>query len=183
MIDAKAYNVAETLRNGMRITVRAIRTGDKEALLTSFKDLDDETLYRRFFAPKKELSDKDLKQLTEVDFDRTVALVITNSVDGQEKIIGGGRYIAFSNAEGIDSAEFAMIVEEDYQGLGLGKLIFRHLILIARASGISKFEAEVLPANDRMLNLLRKSGLPMSMVARDESVYVSLDLKPGAGEK
>jgi GNAT superfamily N-acetyltransferase len=71
-----------------------------------------------------------------------------------------------------------MIVEEDYQGLGLGKLIFRHLLLIARARGIGTFEAEVLPANDRMLNLLKKSGLPMSMVTRDESVYVSIDLNP-----
>jgi GNAT superfamily N-acetyltransferase len=178
MIDAKTYNLGETLRNGMQVTVRAIRTDDKHALLESFKDLDDETLYRRFFATKKELNDKELKQLTEVDFDRTVALVITHSVGGQEKIIGGGRYIAFKDAEGADKAEFAMIVEEDFQGLGLGKLIFRHLLLIARARGISTFEAEVLPANDRMLNLLRKSGLPMSMVTRDESVYVSIDLKP-----
>jgi GNAT superfamily N-acetyltransferase len=104
MIDAKTYNISETLRNGIRLTVRAIRADDK--------------------------------------------------------------------------AEFAMIVEEDYQGLGLGKLIFKHLITIARAKGINKFEAEVLPANEQMLSLLRKTGLPMTMVTRDESVYVSIDLKP-----
>lgn len=118
--------------------------------------------------------------MTEVDFDQTVALVITLPVEGRERIIGGGRYISFKDAEGVDSAEleFAMIVEEDYQGLGLGKLIFKHLITIARARGVNKFEAEVLPANERMLNLLRKTGLPMTMVTRDESVYVSIDLKP-----
>jgi GNAT superfamily N-acetyltransferase len=180
MIEAKTYNVGETLRNGMHVTVRAIRSDDREAILESFRELDDDTLYRRFFAPKKDLSDKELKHLTEVDFDRTVALVVTLSIDGRERIIGGGRYIACKDAEGIDSAEFAMIVEEDYQGLGLGKLIFKHLVSIARAQGINKFEAEVLPANDRMLNLLRKTGLPVSMVTRDESVYVSIDLKPVA---
>jgi GNAT superfamily N-acetyltransferase len=178
MIDAKQYNVGETLKNGLRVTVRAIRTDDKEAILESFKELDGETLYSRFFAPKKDLSDRELKQLTEVDFDQTIALVITLPVGDRKKIIGGGRYIAFKNAEGADSAEFAMIVEEDYQGLGLGKLIFKHLVAIARERGISKFEAEVLPANERMLNLLRKTGLPMSMITRDESVYVSIDLKP-----
>jgi RimJ/RimL family protein N-acetyltransferase len=178
VIDAKTYNVEETLRNGMRARFRAIRPEDKEAILESFKELDSETLYSRFFAPKKELSDRELKQLTEVDFNRTVALVITLPVGDREKIIGGGRYIAFKDAEGADSAEFAMIVEEDYQGLGLGKLILKHLVAIARARGIIKFEAEVLPANDRMLNLLRKTGLPMSMATRDESVYVSIDLKP-----
>jgi GNAT superfamily N-acetyltransferase len=178
MIDAKTYTTSETLRNGMRVTVRAIRADDKQAILESFKELDDETLYRRFFAPKKYLSERELKKLTEVDFDQTVALVVTLPSGDGDKIIGGGRYISFKDAEGGDSAEFAMIVEEDYQGLGLGKLIFRHLISIARAQGISKFEAEVLPANDRMLNLLRKTGLPMTMVTRDESVYVSIELKP-----
>jgi GNAT superfamily N-acetyltransferase len=177
MIDTKQYNVIETLRNGTSVIVRAIRSEDKELIIESFKELDGETLYSRFFAPKKELSDKELSQLTEVDFDRTVAFVVTLATDGREKIIGGGRYIAFKNAEGADSAEFAMIVEEDYQGLGLGKLILKHLVTIARARGISKFEAEVLPANERMLNLLRKTGLPMSMATRDESVYVSIDLK------
>jgi RimJ/RimL family protein N-acetyltransferase len=177
MINAKTYNVRETLKNGMSVTVRAIMADDKGTILESFKGLDDETLYSRFFAPKKDLSEQELKQLTEVDFEQTVALVITPQAEGREKIIGGGRYISFKDAEGIDSAEFAMIVEEDYQGLGLGKLILKHLITIARARGINKFEAEVLPANERMLNLLRKTGLPMSMVNRDESVYVSIDLK------
>jgi RimJ/RimL family protein N-acetyltransferase len=180
MIDVKTYNVEEMLKNGLLVTVRAIRAQDKGAILESFKVLDDDTVYSRFFAPKKHLSDEELKYLTEVDFDRTVALVITLPVDGREKIIGGGRYIAFIDAEGADSAEFALIVEEDYQGLGLGKLIFRHLTSIARALGINRFEAEVLPANNRMLNLLKKTGLPMSMVTRDESVYVSIDLKPVA---
>jgi RimJ/RimL family protein N-acetyltransferase len=177
MIDAKTYTVRETLRNGMSVTVRAIRANDKDAILESFKELDGETLYSRFFAPKKYLSDRELKQLTEVDFDRTVALVITLPAGDSEKIIGGGRYIAYRDAGGADSAEFAMIVEEDYQGLGLGKLILKHLVTIARARGVKKFEAEVLPANERMLNLLRKSGLPMSMSTRYESVYVSIDLE------
>lgn len=178
MIDAKKYHVEETLKNGVSVTVRAIRAYDKQGILEAFKDLAAETLYSRFFAPKKDLSEKELKQLTEVDFDRTVALVITLPVDGRDTIIGGGRYIAFKDAKGLDSAEFALIVEEDFQGLGLGKIIFKHLIMIARARGVGKFEAEVLPANDRMLTLLRKSGLPMSMVTRDESVYVSIALKP-----
>jgi GNAT superfamily N-acetyltransferase len=178
MIDAKTYNVGETLKNGLSVTVRAIRSDDKQGIREAFKDLADETIYSRVFAPKKDLSDKELKQLTEVDFDRTVALVVTLSSDGREKIIGGGRYIAYKNVEGSNNAEFALIVEEDYQGLGLGKLIFRHLMTIARARGISKFEAEILPANDKMLNLLRKSGLPMSMGLRDESFYVSIDLRP-----
>lgn len=162
------------------MTVRAIRQRDREALLESFKELKEETLYSRFFAPKKVLSESDLKQLTEVDFDRTVALVVTLSVEGQQKIIGEGRYISFKDAEDLDSAEFALIVGENYQGIGLGKLIFNHLLSIARERGISRFKAEVLPANERMLNLLRKSGLPVHMTTKGETVNVSVNLQPAA---
>jgi len=55
VIDAKTYNVGETLRNGMHVTVRAIRADDKQGILEAFKDLAAETLYSRFFAPKKHL--------------------------------------------------------------------------------------------------------------------------------
>jgi hypothetical protein len=57
MIDVKTYNTEEKLKNGTRAAVRAIRPGDKKAILESFRELTDETLYSRFFAPKKELSE------------------------------------------------------------------------------------------------------------------------------
>ena len=58
MISAKTYNVTETLRNGILVKVRAIKADSKDAIPESFKGLDDDTLYRRFFAPKKYLSEQ-----------------------------------------------------------------------------------------------------------------------------
>ena len=77
MIDPSTYLAKETLKDGTEVTVRAIRREDSGSILESFKTLDREAIYRRFFSPKKELSDAELKQLTDVDFSRVVALVVT----------------------------------------------------------------------------------------------------------
>ena len=61
-------------------------------ILDTFGKLDKEWIYRRFFAPKKALSDAELKDLTEVDFSQVVALVVTTRKESVETFFGGGRY-------------------------------------------------------------------------------------------
>src|SRR5512139_2886980 len=118
MMDARNYSVRETLRNGLQVTIRAIRPDDGDALLAAFKGLDKRTIHLRFFGPKKELSERELTAATDVDFVRTVALVTCVQDGPAGKIIGAGRYVAVGNADPPDKAEVAFTVEEDYQGLG-----------------------------------------------------------------
>ena len=93
-MDPRNYTASEVLKDGTAVTIRAIRREDKGRLLQAFKSLDRESVYRRFFSPKKELSDSELDQLTDVDFSQVVALVVaTQGADG-EILIGGGRYAA-----------------------------------------------------------------------------------------
>ena len=66
-----------------------------------------------------------------VDFSNHVALVATAQEDGQPIIIGGGRYIVFEPGR----AEMAFIVVDAWQGRGIGSILMRHLIDIARDSG------------------------------------------------
>jgi acetyltransferase len=66
------YTAQETLKDGTSVTVRAIRPEDANALAEAFEDLDRESVYRRFFTPKKELSPPELEALTNVDFDSVV---------------------------------------------------------------------------------------------------------------
>ena len=77
MVDFSNYLARETLKDGTEVTVRAIRPDDGPAILEAFRALDAESIYRRFFSPKKELSDAELKQLTDVDFQSVMALVVT----------------------------------------------------------------------------------------------------------
>ena len=174
--DVMHYMVTEHLRNGSEVTIRAIRPEDKRLLLAAFKELDEDTVYTRFFAPKMEITDHELKWATEIDFFRHVALVACIQESGQERIIGIGRYVAPTESDRPESAEVAFVVEEDYQGLGIASILLRHLVVIGRGHGISRFEAEVLPQNRAMLRVFGRAGLPVTTASSGRSVHVSIFL-------
>lgn len=177
MIDAQDYRVEDRLKNGTAVTIRAIRPDDKARIVEAFGNLDPESIYTRFFRYKSELTDEELKTVTEVDFENTVALVVTiPAAGGEEIIIGAGRYVLYNPQDTLRSAEVAFTVEEDYQGQGIASRIMRHLIHIARETGVVRFEAEVLPKNMAMLAVFERSGLPMKRSFEDGAVHVTLSL-------
>jgi len=180
--EVRHYLVCERLRNGSEVTIRSIRPEDKELIIAAFKELDESTIYTRFFAPKKYITDQELKWATEIDFFRNVALVACVLESGRERIIGVGRYIAAEEPAPPSSAEIAFVVEEDYHGLGLASILLRHLVLIARKQGISRFEAEVLPANRAMLRVFSRAGLPMTTAQSGDSLHVAIFLNKGETE-
>ena len=175
MTDARNYYAQETLKNGLQVTLRAIRPDDSERLLAAFKELDERTVYLRFFGPRQ-VSHHDLTEASDVDFVRTIALVVCIQDGAAEKIIGGGRYIAFGDAEPPDMAEVAFMVEEDYHGLGIAGKVLRHLAGIAKDKGIVEFHAEVLPGNKGMLAVFNKSGFPVKQEYEDGVAHVTLSL-------
>jgi len=179
-MDASSYTARETLKNGLQVTIRAIRPEDRERLVAALKELDERTLYLRFFGPKQEFSHQELKEATDVDFVRTVALVTCLQSSTGEKIIGAGRYIAFGNADPPDMAEVAFTVEEDYHGLGIAGKILRHLAVIAKQKGIVQFHAEVLPQNKGMLAVFNRSGFPVKQEFAEGLAHVTLSLEGDA---
>jgi len=180
--DSMHYLVTERLRNGTEVTIRAIRPEDKGLLLAAFKELTEDTVYTRFFALKKEITDQELKWATELDFSRHVALVTCIQESGHERIIGIGRYVSLEESDRPASAEVAFVVEEDYQGVGVASILLRHLVLIGQKQGISHFEAEVLPSNKAMLRVFSRVGLPMTTVPSGDTVHVTLSLNKGGTE-
>jgi RimJ/RimL family protein N-acetyltransferase len=170
------YVVSETLKDGTFVTIRAIRLDDADALLKAFNDLDRESVYRRFFGPKKELTDGELAQLTDVDFKGVVALLVTKRTGESDVLMGGGRYAA--DRPGSAKAELAFVTGGNYRGLGIASLILRHLVRIAQESGIAGFEADVLAENQPMLAVFRRSGLPMQLGRDGNVLHVTLSLQP-----
>ena len=75
--------------------------------------LDRDSVYRRFFSPKKGLTAAELKQLTDVDFSQLVALVVTTQREDGETLIGGGRYAR--DGMGSASAELAFTTDSNYR--------------------------------------------------------------------
>jgi RimJ/RimL family protein N-acetyltransferase len=174
--DIANYCVQERLRDERTVTIRAIRPDDKGRITDVIREMSSESLYRRMFSVKRDLSDHELRQLTEVDFDKIVALVAIMKEAEQDRIVGGGRYVRCGEPPAAQKAEIAFLIDDAYQGRGIGSLIFRHLVSIASAAGVKTLEAEVLPSNDGMLRLFDRSGLRVIKTRTRDSVHVTIDL-------
>jgi GNAT superfamily N-acetyltransferase len=174
--DIANYTVVEQLRDQRPVTIRAIRPGDKGLLLEAFKGLEASSIYMRFFGPRKELTGRELIQATEIDFIHNVALVACVQESAGERIIGVGRYIAPEGPGPPSAAEIAFVVEEDYHGQGIASILLKHLLLIGRERGISRFEADVLHANKKMLRVFERAGLPVVTKASSDSIHVTMKL-------
>jgi GNAT superfamily N-acetyltransferase len=167
VINPRNYRVTETLRDGTAVTIRAIHPDDKGKVVAAFMNLGRESIYTRFFTHKSGLSEKELRQLTDVDFHHVVALVVTTRTDDGETIIAGARYIADDAPRPCRRAEVAFTTDEDYRGRGIARLLLQHLARTARENGVSQLEADVLVGNQPMLAVFRRSGLPMQRHSAD----------------
>jgi GNAT superfamily N-acetyltransferase len=164
-------SIALGLHGGDRIAIRATRPDDRERLVRAFHGLDHRSIYQRFFFHKRELSDEDLRRLTECDGARVAVLVATLGSGDHEAIVGLGQYARRGAA-----AQIAFAVEEDFQGRGIATRLLRRLLRIARDQGISQFEADVLAENRPMLRVFRRSGLPVDESEADGVVHLTLSL-------
>jgi RimJ/RimL family protein N-acetyltransferase len=180
-MQASSYEAMGSLRDGMPVRIRAIQREDKEALRWGFSQLSKDAIYHRFFQVKQEITEEELRYLTELDFRDHVALVVEAEVDGLVRVIGVGRFVRLSRLTGrADRAEIAFIVGDEFQGRGVATLLLTHLTTIARELGYVGFEAEVLPDNRLMLEVFQNSGLEMRRNVRDGLVHVELSLGPGS---
>jgi GNAT superfamily N-acetyltransferase len=173
--DPRNYEAAGRLKDGTPVVIRAIHHDDAPGILAGFKSMDPEAVYTRFFTYQKGLTDTELRQITDVDFERVVALVVTAGVGKEEKLIGGGRYFADVS---LQSAELAFVTGDDYRGQGIASLVLRHLAGIGRARGVLWFEADVLAQNHAMLAVFRRSGLPIRERPEGNVIHVTLSLDP-----
>ena len=169
------YSVAESLRDGRKVTIRAIRTDDTVLIADALRRVSAESLYQRTFSARRIFSDKELAWLVSIDFERIIALVAVIQDAGRDRIVGEGRYVRTGGATGT-SAEVAFLVDDEHKGVGVGSLIFRHLALIARDAGVTLFEAEVLDGNERMMRLFKRSGLPVTKNTTGCTVHVTIEL-------
>ena len=163
------------LRDGTVAHVRPIRPSDTDGIHRFHSGQSDESIYLRFFAPLRRLSDADVHRFTHVDYVDRVALVVTL----REDIVGIGRY------DRIDarSAEVAFNISDHYQGKGIGSVLLEHLAAIARDVGITRFTAEVLPQNRKMLSVFSDAGYDVTRHIEDGVVEVGFDIEPTDSSK
>ncbi|HEV7172932.1 GNAT family N-acetyltransferase [Pedococcus sp.] len=158
------------LRDGSVAHLRPITPADAEAVHRFHAGQSDESIYLRFFAPLRRLSDRDVTRFTNVDYHDRVALVAT--VHGQ--IIGIGRYDRITPT----TAEVAFNISDAYQGKGIGSVLLEHLAVIAWEAGVEEFTAEVLPQNRKMISVFSDAGYEVDRRFEDGVVTLRFKIQP-----
>ncbi|PZG33051.1 GNAT family N-acetyltransferase [Spongiactinospora gelatinilytica] len=158
------------LADGGTAHVRPIRPADAERLLSFYSRLSEESIYFRFFGPRPRLSEREVTRFTNVDYVDRVALIATIG----EEMVAVIRYDKIQDGE----AEVAFLVEDAHQGRGVASVLLEHLAATAREHGIGRFVADVLPANQKMMAVLRQAGYTAQSRFADGVVRMTLDLTP-----
>jgi len=150
------------------LLLRPIVPEDEPALQAVFAKLTHEEIYLRFFAPMKTLRHVMAARLTQLDYDRDMALILTDpGIPGKTDIYGVVRLVTEPDQE---KAEFAVIVRHDFTGMGLGFILMQRIIDYARQRGINEIYGDVLKINKTMLKLCRVLGFSQSSVPGDLSI-------------
>ena len=145
-----------TLSNGVEIAFRIVRPDDASALQRVHARCSERTIYLRFFGSLEKLSDQQAQYFASTDGVDPLGLVALDPQDSNE-IIAVARY---ARQPGGERAEYAALVEDRWQGHGVGAELTRQLIEQARDNGVRSFYALVKGENKSMLSVLRHLDLP-----------------------
>ena len=165
-----------TLPKGDSVFMRPIRPQDEPALRAFIKSLDPQDIRFRFFAPMNEMSHGMAARLTQIDYDREMALVVFKDEKSEDALWGVARFFADPDNR---QAEFAIVVQSHQRSLGLGMALMNEVIALARRRGIGAFWGDVMSENRRMLDLCERLGMKRSASpVGPDIVRMTLALKP-----
>jgi len=160
-----------TIPDGQTLLLRPIRPEDEPAYHRLFAGLPAEDVFMRFMNPMKVLPHGLAARLTQIDYDREMALVLAGETStGEVELYGGVRISADPDNE---RAEFAILLRRDMTGLGLGPMMMRRIIDYARGRGLREIYGEVLSENAPMLKLCRVLGFSIRRMPDDPSVMLA----------
>jgi acetyltransferase len=157
-----------TLPDGKQLLLRPIRPEDEDGFYDIFSSLSPEEIRMRFLHPMKSLPHKMAARLTQIDYDREMALVLEGrNQAGETKLYGGVRISADPDNE---EAEFAILLRREMTGSGLGPMLMRRIIDYSRNRGIRCLFGEVLRDNTPMMRLASAFGFTVKPVPEDPGI-------------
>ena len=144
-----------TTRSGLRLLLRPVKLNDEPLLKDFFYSLSDQSIYKRFISARTDMPHERLQEFVVIDYTKEMVILAIEESDEKNIVVGIGQY-------GIDdithSAEFALVVRDEYQNRGIGTILISYLTNLAKKQGLLGFTAEVLVENIPMLHLFEKMG-------------------------
>jgi acetyltransferase len=153
------------LEDGTPLLLRPMKPEDESLVSEFLSNCSEDTVYFRYFKLIKKWTHEMLIRFTQNDYDRELGLMAIGLPPGPEIMMGVSRMVM---AVDRSTAEFAVIVADDWQGKGLGEKLIERVIEIARDNGVKMLWGEVLAANLPMLGLVKKLGFTIK--ATDDGV-------------
>jgi predicted CoA-binding protein/L-amino acid N-acyltransferase YncA len=162
------------LRDGSTATVRVAQMADSPAVVEFYRTMSPESRRRRFFSESKPGLDMIESLCDSSDPRKLMTLLVSRVTDGADRIIATGSYIAHNET----TAEFAVAVDDAFQGKGIGALILERLSVLAVNNGFVHFLAITNPNNQAMLETFRNSGFDLREQFKDGLVQIDLSVMP-----
>ena len=156
---------------GVEVFIRPVRPDDADLLRPLFKSLSPESIYFRFFAPRKDFSDHMLERFARIDEDCEIALT---ALDRSGKMIGMACVFILEDRV---QAEFSVLVGDPWQGKGIGAELLRRCLMLAKQQQVHTVWGRVLPGNARMLIMAQKLGFAKKQVPDENEYELTIDLR------
>jgi acetyltransferase len=163
------------LKDGSQVLLRPIRPEDAPRLQEAYRRLSTESIRLRFLSVAKDLTDKQAQELATLDYQTRMALVAVVTESGQEHVVAVARYAMLEDTPGY--AECAVVVRDDYQSRGLGKVAMNRLIRYAREHGVQAIIATIHLTNAKVLQFIDHSGFPYSKKVLEPGLWeIKIDI-------
>ena len=169
-------------RNNNPVVIRPIRPEDEPLMVKFHETLSEESVYHRYFSALKlsqRVAHERLQRICFNDYDREIALVVEHkqTKSGVQEILAVGR---LSKLHGSNSAEFAVLVNDHWQGLGLGKELLTRLVQIARDEKLTHLTGHILLENHAMQHICKQLGFTVRHEAEAGAWFAELKLSSPA---
>ena len=167
-----------TLRNGQQVAIRPIRPEDEPLMVRFHQTLSERSVYLRYFNALKlsqRIAHDRLIRICFIDYDREMALIAvrTEPASNAQEILAVGR---LSRLHGINEAEFAVLVTDQWQRQGLGTELLRRMTDIARQEKIARVNGSFLEENYEMRSIAKKLGMKLVHATDEALVKAFVDL-------
>jgi acetyltransferase len=165
-------------KNKTRLLIRPIRPEDEPLMVKFHATLSEESVYHRYFnalkLPERIAHDR-LTRICGIDYDREIALVAEekDAATGERRILGVGR---LSKTHGVNEAEFALLVSDMAQNIGLGTELLTRLVRIGRGEKLARITAHILPDNHAMRSVSERAGFALRHNADNDEYLAEINL-------
>jgi acyl-CoA hydrolase/GNAT superfamily N-acetyltransferase len=163
----------KAFKDGLEVKFKPIRPSDEDMMRRLFYEFSDESKYLRYFAKVLIMPHKEMQKYVNIDYEKVFSIVGMITDHRIERIVAEARY-ALDPESG--AYEMAFLVDEEFQGRGIGTFMLNYLLKIARERGIKKLSATVLPQNTKMLKVFGKALVKPKMKSSDGVIELKFEL-------